>query len=102
MHLVIAILIGTNVDDSIKSSSSNLFTFMEPLSVTVWIALAVSYFAVGLAMCILAKFSPYEWFEVDQIDKRDKSMDDHKNQFDLLNSLWFATGSLMHQVSVNP
>lgn len=36
---------------------------------------------------------------MDKVDERDKSILKHKNQFTMLNSLWFAVGSLMQQVS---
>lgn len=38
-------------------------------------------------------------FDVQQIDERDRSMDNNKNQFNIWNSLWFAIGSLMQQGS---
>uniref|UniRef100_A0AC34F2M7 Ionotropic glutamate receptor C-terminal domain-containing protein n=1 Tax=Panagrolaimus sp. ES5 TaxID=591445 RepID=A0AC34F2M7_9BILA len=98
MHLGIAILMGKNIEETTNpSTTASLFTFLEPLSFNVWIALVISYLAVGATLSILARFSPYEWFDIKQIDERDTSMDNHKNQFDLLNSLWFAIGSLMHQ-----
>ena len=101
MHLGIAILMGKNIEEAAPTTSASLFTFLEPLSFSVWIALALSYLAVGATLSILARFSPYEWFDVNQIDERDTSMDNHKNQFTLLNSLWFAIGSLMHQVCMH-
>ena len=36
---------------------------------------------------------------MDRVDERDQSILKHKNQFTLLNSLWFAVGSLMQQGS---
>uniref|UniRef100_A0A0N5C5R2 PBPe domain-containing protein n=1 Tax=Strongyloides papillosus TaxID=174720 RepID=A0A0N5C5R2_STREA len=96
MHLGIAILLGKQSDDS---QNNSLFTFLEPLSFSVWISLLAAYLIVSCTMWLLARFSPYEWFDVQQIDERDKSMDNHKNQFSLLNSLWFAVGSLMQQGS---
>ncbi|KAH7693727.1 ionotropic glutamate receptor GLR-4, partial [Aphelenchoides avenae] len=97
MHLGIAILMGKNLDEGQRGSQ--LFTFLEPLSFSVWTALLVSYLAVAFTMWLLARFSPYEWFDIQQIDRRDRSMDNHKNQFSILNSLWFAVGSLMQQGS---
>uniref|UniRef100_A0A914H070 Uncharacterized protein n=1 Tax=Globodera rostochiensis TaxID=31243 RepID=A0A914H070_GLORO len=136
MHLGIAILMRRNVADETERSGgtatggSNLFTFMEPLSFSVWIALAIAYASVAGTMWILAKCSPYEWYEdVTRRDKRRRSWRrdgsrrneppkdsrgsvsgigqekafigtiHHKNQFNILNSLWFAVGSLMQQGS---
>uniref|UniRef100_A0A183CQ11 Glutamate receptor n=1 Tax=Globodera pallida TaxID=36090 RepID=A0A183CQ11_GLOPA len=61
MHLGIAILMRRNVADETERSGgtatggSNLFTFMEPLSFSVWIALAIAYASVASTMWILAK-----------------------------------------------
>lgn len=63
MHLGIAILVGKNLDDVAQSatSSSTLFTFLEPFSTKVWTALAIAYLSVATMMWLLAKLSPYEW-----------------------------------------
>ncbi|VDK36803.1 unnamed protein product, partial [Gongylonema pulchrum] len=96
MHLGISILLAK---DPIDSEKKHLFTFLEPLSFGAWISLAGAYLVVSSTMWLLAKFSPYEWYDIQQIDGRDRSMDDRKNQFTILNSLWFAVGSLMQQGS---
>ncbi|CAH1993009.1 unnamed protein product [Acanthoscelides obtectus] len=65
----------------------NLFSFLSPLSLDVWIYMATAYLGVSVLLFVLARFSPYEW--------------DHCNQdgseFSLMNSLWFTIGSLMQQ-----
>ncbi|KAI1711988.1 ligand-gated ion channel domain-containing protein [Ditylenchus destructor] len=104
MHLGIAILVGKNLDDPTQSTSSTLFTFLEPFSTKVWIALAIAYLSVASMMWLLAKLSPFEWYDdVQRLDKMDKKNASTKklikNQFNLLNSLWFAVGSLMQQGS---
>ncbi|CAD5211404.1 unnamed protein product [Bursaphelenchus okinawaensis] len=99
MHLGIAILMNNKNPEDAVPTGSTLFTFLEPLSFSVWVALVVAYLTVALTMCLVARFSPYEWFDVQQIDERDRSMDNHKNQFNIWNSLWFAIGSLMQQGS---
>ncbi|CAD5215755.1 unnamed protein product [Bursaphelenchus xylophilus] len=99
MHLGIAILMNNKNPEEVVPAGSTLFTFLEPLSFSVWVALVVAYLTVALTMCLVARFSPYEWFDVQQIDERDRSMDNHKNQFNIWNSLWFAIGSLMQQGS---
>uniref|UniRef100_A0A1I8BPI3 Lig_chan-Glu_bd domain-containing protein n=1 Tax=Meloidogyne hapla TaxID=6305 RepID=A0A1I8BPI3_MELHA len=143
MHLGIAILLrrgmGTDDAERISAPGANFFTFMEPLSLSVWMALSIAYIGVASTMWLLAKCSPYEWQElyddVCKIDERRKCWrrdgsrrhdpqvvqskvasksaeqptpnnnifdkflrQQRKNQFSLLNSLWFAVGSLMQQV----
>lgn len=58
MHLGISILLAKNPEINDKKQ---LFTFLEPLSFSVWISLGGAYLIVACIMCLLAKFSPYEW-----------------------------------------
>ncbi|RVE50836.1 hypothetical protein evm_004585 [Chilo suppressalis] len=74
----------------------NLFSFLSPLSLDVWIYMATAYLGVSVLLFILARFSPYEW------DSPGNCLDEPpvlENQFTLLNSLWFTIGSLMQQGS---
>ncbi|XP_026746544.1 glutamate receptor ionotropic, kainate 2 isoform X5 [Trichoplusia ni] len=74
----------------------NLFSFLSPLSLDVWIYMATAYLGVSVLLFILARFSPYEW------DSPRNCLDEPpvlENQFTLLNSLWFTIGSLMQQGS---
>ncbi|KAK5979695.1 Ligand-gated ion channel [Trichostrongylus colubriformis] len=96
MHLGISILLARTNDDLEKSS---MFTFLEPLSFSVWMSLIGAYLSVSFVMYLLARFSPYEWYDIEKIDERDRSIENQKNQFSVLNSLWFAVGSLMQQGS---
>ncbi|ULU05446.1 hypothetical protein L3Y34_017843 [Caenorhabditis briggsae] len=97
MHLGISILLARTSEETDKGS---LWTFLEPLSLTVWISLLLSYCIVSYSMHILAKFSPYEWYNLERIDERDfENIKNQKNQFTVLNSFWFTMGSLMQQGS---
>ncbi|XP_069680950.1 glutamate receptor ionotropic, kainate 2-like [Periplaneta americana] len=61
----------------------NAFSFLTLFRWQVWLAIAVSYVGVSLAFYVLARLSPFE---------RRSPQDD--TEFTLLNSLWFAVGSL--------
>ncbi|KAG8234007.1 hypothetical protein J437_LFUL013925, partial [Ladona fulva] len=74
----------------------NLFSFLSPLSLDVWIYMATAYLGVSVLLFILARFSPYEW---DNPHPCNEVPDVLENQFSLLNSLWFTIGSLMQQGS---
>ncbi|XP_076267894.1 kainate-type ionotropic glutamate receptor subunit 1D [Rhynchophorus ferrugineus] len=74
----------------------NLFSFLSPLSLDVWIYMATAYLGVSVLLFILARFSPYEW---DNPHPCNSDPDVLENQFTLLNSLWFTIGSLMQQGS---
>ncbi|XP_068223506.1 glutamate receptor ionotropic, kainate 2-like [Palaemon carinicauda] len=71
----------------------NLFSFLSPLSLDVWLYMATAYLAVSLLLFVLARFSPYEWTNPHPCD----TSQDKLNEFSLLNCLWFCIGSLMQQ-----
>ncbi|XP_057671940.1 glutamate receptor ionotropic, kainate 2 isoform X1 [Diorhabda carinulata] len=76
--------------------SPNLFSFLSPLSLDVWIYMATAYLGVSVLLFILARFSPYEWDNPHPCDSVPVVLE---NQFTLLNSLWFTVGTLMQQGS---
>ena len=38
-----------------------LFSFMNPLAVEIWLYILLAYFLVSLTIWIVARFSPVEW-----------------------------------------
>ena len=94
-----------------KKQPPELFSFMHPLSLDVWIYMVFAYLIVSFLLFILARysiyrnvqtfylhlhrFSPYEW------DNPYPCNDDEVlvNEFSLYNSMWFTIGSLMQQGS---
>lgn len=70
----------------------NLFSFLSPLSLDVWIYMATAYLGVSVLLFILARFTPYEWHQTHSPEG-----DKMENIFSLANCLWFAIGSLMQQ-----
>nr|QHN69189.1 ionotropic receptor 8 [Sirex nitobei] len=74
----------------------NLFSFLSPLSLDVWIYMATAYLGVSVLLFILARFSPYEWENPHPCNTQSEVLE---NEFTLLNSLWFTIGSLMQQGS---
>ena len=77
-----------------------LFSFMNPLAIEIWIYVVAAYFVVSLTMFVLARFSPYEWYNPHPCNPETDTVE---NTFTLSNSLWFCVGTLMQQGSdVNP
>ncbi|KAF7271253.1 hypothetical protein GWI33_015848 [Rhynchophorus ferrugineus] len=72
----------------------NLFSFLSPLSLDVWIYMATAYLGVSVLLFILARFTPYEWQNPHPCNP---DPDRLENQFTLFNCMWFAIGSLMQQ-----
>ncbi|XP_054269962.1 glutamate receptor ionotropic, kainate 2 isoform X2 [Macrosteles quadrilineatus] len=72
----------------------NLFSFLSPLSLDVWIYMATAYLGVSVLLFILARFTPYEWQNPHPCNPNPDHLENH---FSLPNCLWFAIGSLMQQ-----
>ncbi|XP_046669488.1 glutamate receptor ionotropic, kainate 2 isoform X2 [Homalodisca vitripennis] len=72
----------------------NLFSFLSPLSLDVWIYMATAYLGVSVLLFILARFTPYEWQNPHPCNPNPDHLENH---FSLANCLWFAIGSLMQQ-----
>ncbi|XP_064612115.1 glutamate receptor ionotropic, kainate 2-like isoform X2 [Liolophura sinensis] len=73
-----------------------LFSFLSPLSIEVWVYMLAAYLCVSFMLFVLARFSPYEWYNPHPCNP---DGDVVENQFSILNSLWFTIGSLMQQGS---
>lgn len=72
----------------------NLFSFLSPLSLDVWIYMATAYLGVSILLFILARFTPYEWQSPGHPGQHPDKIE---TQFTLMNCMWFAIGSLMQQ-----
>ncbi|XP_023349086.1 glutamate receptor ionotropic, kainate 2 isoform X2 [Eurytemora carolleeae] len=72
-----------------KPPAPNLFSFLSPLSLDVWIYMTTAYLGVSILMFLLARISPYEWNESGE---RELS-----NNFNISNALWFGIGSFLCQ-----
>ncbi len=82
------------------SKKPGLFSFLNPLSLEIWIYTLITYLLVSLIMMVLARFSPYEWRSTHPCNTNNDYVE---NQFTVWNSLWFAVGTLMQQGSdINP
>ncbi|KAJ6219803.1 hypothetical protein RDWZM_005615 [Blomia tropicalis] len=91
MNLGIAILFKkTAIPDP------ELFSFLKPLSVEVWLYLASAFLGISILFWILSRISPYEWVSPHSCDPDPLELE---NQFSIGNSLWFTIGSLMQQGS---
>ncbi|VDD75947.1 unnamed protein product [Mesocestoides corti] len=73
-----------------------LFSFLRPLSPAVWGYVLIAYVGVSMTLFFVARFSPYEWNNPHPCNTESELL---KNNFNMLNSLWFTIGSLMQQGS---
>lgn len=83
-----------------RREKPGLFSFLNPLAVEIWLYVIGAYLIVSFTIFILARFSPYEWYNPHPCNP---DTDEVENTFDLANSFWFTVGTLMQQGSdVNP
>ncbi|XP_042204502.1 glutamate receptor ionotropic, kainate 2-like isoform X3 [Homarus americanus] len=82
------------------SQQTRLFSFMNPLAIEIWLYVLAAYILVSITMFIVARFSPYEWYNPHPCAQENDVVE---NQFSLSNSFWFTIGTLMQQGSdLNP
>ncbi|XP_046464667.1 glutamate receptor ionotropic, kainate 2-like [Daphnia pulex] len=74
----------------------NLFSFLSPLSVEVWIYMCTAYLAVSLSIYAMSRITPYEWNNPHPCRQQPDILE---NNFTILNAMWFTIGSLMQQGS---
>ncbi|XP_063622177.1 glutamate receptor ionotropic, kainate 2-like [Cydia splendana] len=73
-----------------------LFGFLKPFSVDVWIYMAGSFLMVSLLLHILARLAPNDW---ENPHPCDKSPEELENIWHIKNSAWLTMGSIMTQGS---
>lgn len=77
-----------------QRSTPNLFAFLSPLKVEVWLFMAIAYIGVSLFLFSMARFSPYEWQSPYTCKRHSEYL---INRFTIVNCFWFTIGSLMKQ-----
>lgn len=83
-----------------KKEKPGLFQFLNPLAIEIWIYVIAAYLIVSFSIFVLARFSPYEWYNPHPCNPETDTV---QNTFSLSNSFWFTVGTLMQQGSdINP
>ncbi|XP_060072907.1 glutamate receptor ionotropic, kainate 2-like [Ylistrum balloti] len=83
-----------------KREKPGLFSFLNPLAIEIWIYVIAAYLLVSFSIFVLARFSPYEWYNPHPCNPETDTV---QNTFNLSNSFWFTVGTLMQQGSdINP
>ncbi|XP_049799214.1 glutamate receptor ionotropic, kainate 2-like [Schistocerca nitens] len=70
----------------------NLFSFLDPFTIDVWIYMATAFLGVSAIFFVLARMAPNEWARPHPCDQDSSELE---NTFSLINILWFTMGSLM-------
>eukprot|EP00057_Strongylocentrotus_purpuratus_P014629 XP_011669103.1 PREDICTED: glutamate receptor ionotropic, kainate 2 [Strongylocentrotus purpuratus] len=83
-----------------EPQNPGVFSFLNPLSPDVWLYVILAFLLVSFVLFVLARFSPYEWYNSHPCNP---DYDTVENQFNFFNCLWFSFGGLMQQGSeINP
>ncbi|KTF92669.1 hypothetical protein cypCar_00017067 [Cyprinus carpio] len=99
-------LLFTEADDLIYHNASDLnikgrrpgyFSFLDPFSPGVWLFMLLAYLAVSCVLFLVARLTPYEWYNPHPCLKGRCSL--LINQYSLGNSFWFPVGGFMQQGS---
>ncbi|XP_051521209.1 glutamate receptor ionotropic, kainate 4-like isoform X1 [Myxocyprinus asiaticus] len=73
------------------------FSFLDPFSPGVWLFMLLAYLAVSCVLFLVARLTPYEWYNPHPCLKGRCSL--LINQYSLGNSFWFPVGGFMQQGS---
>ncbi|KAL3878269.1 hypothetical protein ACJMK2_030634 [Sinanodonta woodiana] len=76
-----------------EKKKPGVFSFMQPFTLELWLAIVISYFVVGAVVFLVCRISHEEWQRPMRFGQQ------RFNIFTLPNSLWFTMGSLMLQGS---
>ncbi|XP_077430982.1 glutamate receptor ionotropic, kainate 3 isoform X2 [Vanacampus margaritifer] len=79
-----------------NATNNGFFSFLNPMTPDIWIYILLAYLGVSCVLFVIARFSPYEWYDAHPCNP---GSDVVENNFTLLNSFWFGVGSLMQQGS---
>ncbi|KAL6255077.1 hypothetical protein P5V15_013411 [Pogonomyrmex californicus] len=91
MNLGISILFS-KAEDKVP----DLFSFLNPLSIDVWLYMATAYLLVSIMLFLQARMAPGEW---DNPHPCNADPEELENNFNIKNSFWLTIGSLMQQGS---
>jgi len=78
---------------------STLFSFMNPLGLDIWLVVVASFSIASFTLYALARLSPYEWRNPRPWKRRQQHQQPLVNKFNVSNSVWFITGTLLRQGS---
>ncbi|XP_058444434.1 glutamate receptor ionotropic, kainate 2 [Malaya genurostris] len=73
----------------------DLFSFLSPLSLDVWIYMATAYLGVSVLLFVLSRMAPADWENPHPCKQDD--VEEVENIWDMLNALWLTMGSIMGQ-----
>ncbi|KAI4462040.1 ionotropic glutamate receptor [Holotrichia oblita] len=77
-----------------KPEERDIFAFMDPLDMVVWLYIIAAYISITLIMYFLTRLAPGDW---ENPNPNDDNPEELENIWDLKNSSWLILGSTMSQ-----
>ncbi|XP_026489844.2 glutamate receptor ionotropic, kainate 2-like [Vanessa tameamea] len=74
--------------------ATNMFSFIKPLSLDVWLYLATTYIIVSFVLLICARMSQEDWVNPHPCNQNPENL---QNIWSLYNCMWLTMGSIMTQ-----
>ncbi|KAJ8936719.1 hypothetical protein NQ318_007078 [Aromia moschata] len=74
----------------------NMFAFLDPFSITVWIYTATLYLIISVVLYFIARMTPGDWENPHPCDEHPEELE---NTWDISNCMWLTLGSIMTQGS---
>ncbi|XP_018570639.1 glutamate receptor ionotropic, kainate 1-like isoform X2 [Anoplophora glabripennis] len=72
----------------------NMFAFLDPFSVSVWIYTATLYLIISVVLYFISRMTPGDWENPHPCDENPEELE---NIWDIKNCLWLTLGSIMTQ-----
>ncbi|KRT86253.1 hypothetical protein AMK59_2049 [Oryctes borbonicus] len=77
-----------------KPQERDIFAFMNPLDIVVWMYILAAYVSITLVMFFLTRLAPGDW---ENPNPNDPNPEELENIWDLKNASWLILGSTMSQ-----
>ncbi|KAJ8912942.1 hypothetical protein NQ315_017273 [Exocentrus adspersus] len=72
----------------------NMFAFLDPFSISVWIYTATLYLIISVVLFFISRMTPGDWENPHPCDENPEELE---NIWDIKNCLWLTLGSIMTQ-----
>ncbi|KAJ8967545.1 hypothetical protein NQ314_002860 [Rhamnusium bicolor] len=72
----------------------NMFAFLDPFSISVWIYTATLYLIISVVLYFISRMTPGDWENPHPCDENPEELE---NIWDIKNCLWLTLGSIMTQ-----
>ncbi|XP_025832120.1 glutamate receptor ionotropic, kainate 2-like [Agrilus planipennis] len=77
-----------------EEGDRNIFAFMDPFSIEVWIYTSTMYLIISILLFFISRIAPGDW---EKPHPCDENPDEKENIWNLKNCFWLTLGSIMTQ-----